>query len=80
MGEINIVLQPTVKIDNWRILLNSVKVEVDHVHWKPYFAEFVSKPSHAGIAISNLSQNPVLKHCRTQDFAAELVFFNSVCT
>ncbi|NWZ78735.1 Z280D protein, partial [Poecile atricapillus] len=44
---------------------------------EPYFAEFVSKPSHAGLPISNLSQNPELKHCRTQDFAAGLVFFNS---
>ncbi|NXN89980.1 Z280D protein, partial [Bombycilla garrulus] len=52
----------------------------DDSHGDPYFAEFVSKPSHAGITISNLSQNPALKHCRTQDVAAELVFFNSVCT
>ncbi|NWQ96626.1 Z280D protein, partial [Burhinus bistriatus] len=42
---------------------------------EPYFYEFVSKPSHASIMISNLSQNSALKHCRTLHLAAELVFF-----
>lgn len=64
LGEIDIVLQPIVKKDNWMILLNSVKKDVDYIHWEPYFAELVSKPSHAGIAVSNLSQNPALKHTR----------------
>ncbi|KFP85195.1 Zinc finger protein 280D, partial [Acanthisitta chloris] len=47
---------------------------------EPYFAEFGSKLSHASVAISNLSQNPTLKHYKIRALAAEPVFSNSVCT
>ncbi|NXN64657.1 Z280D protein, partial [Himantopus himantopus] len=42
---------------------------------EPYFYEFVCKPSQASTVISNLSQNPSLKHRRTLDLTAEPVFF-----
>ncbi|KFV63488.1 Zinc finger protein 280D, partial [Dryobates pubescens] len=50
--------------------------EVDHIPQVSYF--FVSKPSLAIIAVSHLSHNPSLKHRRTENLAAEPVFFQFI--